>query len=264
MGVSGRCGRGSQVPEINWLLEESRGGRRGSGHVVASGDRDGGGIRRPGWRQDTVDGEQRRADGRRLRHGRGTDGTDQLRRSPGLGVAVARLLRRRHQAAFVRYRGHGGRGRHRLRRLRRPFLAVTVVTQARGACTEHTVAPLQSPVQLHSRASRFRSSAVDEERPARLHCPQTGGPRGRGRSSHGPAAAVVMMACGGRVSIATWRRPSCFRIVYDVRNWLIAANGFSKRDFELLAIRFSRRTERHRVTAENRRMMSSPTVAPRV
>lgn len=144
MGVSRRGGRGSQVPEINGLLEKSCGGRRGSGHVVASGHRDGGGVRRPGRCQNTVDGEQRRADGRRLGHGRGTGGviggTDQLR-GLSLGVAVTRLLRRRHQAAFVRYRGRGG---HRLRQWWRPFRAVAVIAQARGAA-EHAVAS-QSPV----------------------------------------------------------------------------------------------------------------------
>lgn len=94
MRVAGRGRGGGQVSEVYGLLEESC-GRSRRGDIVAAGRRDGGCVRRPGRRQYAVDGEQRRADGRRLRlHGRGTGGKRRGHRlSVAVGVAVARLSR---------------------------------------------------------------------------------------------------------------------------------------------------------------------------
>lgn len=146
MCVAGHgCGR-CQVAEIDGLFEESRGGRRGRADVIAAGCGDGRGrgcVQRSGRSQYAVNGEERRADGRRLGHGRRTGG----RLPPGLWVAVTRLLRRHLQAAVVSAVVDRGRGRCGHRHCRRPLGTVPVFAQTRGR-TVHAVAPEPS-VQFH-------------------------------------------------------------------------------------------------------------------
>lgn len=162
------------MSEVYRLLKEAgcgRGGRRGRVNVIAAGDRNGGGggcVRGSGRGQYAVDGEQRRADGRRLRDGRGP-GRGWLSLTAVGVAAIARFSRRRRLrrrrrrrrqravAAFVvgDHRGGGCRGGRRHRRGRhrghrwRSFRPATVVV---AGMINAAVAPAeQSPVQFHSR-----------------------------------------------------------------------------------------------------------------
>lgn len=150
MRVAGRSRGGGQVSEVYGLLEEASGRSRRGDVIVAAGHRDGGSVRRPGRRQYAVDGEERRADGRRLRlDGRGTGRERRGHRlSVAVGVAVARLSwQNRLVAAFVRRccGRHGRRGRAGW-----PFRPIAVVAQARGRRAINAAVAPESSVQFHS------------------------------------------------------------------------------------------------------------------
>lgn len=197
------------MSEVYGLLEEAgcgRGGRRGRVNVIAAGDRDGGGgrgcVRRPGRGQYAVDGEQRRADGRRLRDGRGP-GSGQLSLAAVGVAAIARFSRQRRRlrrrrrrrqravAAFV-VRGHRvggrrarGRGRHRGHR-RRSFRPATVVV---AGTINAAVAPAeQSSVQFHP----THLPTVSPARSVRTTYTPTGPP------AAGPIAVRRSSSCRGR------------------------------------------------------------------